>query len=134
MLLSAAAVRGLGAPSTPKSRAALQLPKQLGVGGGKSELIEFLLSNPGESLAPQRLGFVFLPETTKEFEVHGFPWVTVRNGVETFGRANFNPQLLPQFATQAFLERFLRLPFASGKFPKSTQMIVRAALRDEEFA
>ena len=47
---------------------------------------------------------------------------------------NLDAQFFLQLAAQAFLKAFLRLPFATGEFPKTAQMSVGMALGDEELA
>lgn len=46
---------------------------------------------------------------------------------------NIDSQFLAQLAPQAFFITFIRLAFATGKFPKPAQMDVRVAARDEKF-
>jgi hypothetical protein len=45
---------------------------------------------------------------------------------------HFDPQFLPQFAVEAFLEGLVWFPFAAGKLPEPAEVPARGPLGEQE--
>ena len=108
--------------------------EQLGIGGGKVELREFLTAHPAQISAVNRLRLMRQPAAAEELQVDGFLRVGVRDGLDEFEHFNVAAEFLAQLTAKALLEGFARLAFTAGKFPQPAKMRIGVTLRDEEFA
>ena len=112
----------------------MQFGQQSRVGGGKFMRGQLRFLNPFQSGAIQRLRFAGKQFAAKKFQVDGLFGIVVPDFLEQFANGNLRAQFLADFADEALLKGFARLAFAAGKFPKSTKVRLRVALRDEQLA
>lgn len=77
-----------------------------------------------------RLGFTREEAASEKFQSNTLLGITVRNVFDFLANLHFDSKFFPQFANQAFLERFARLKLATRKFPQTAEMIIQPPLRD----
>ena len=90
--------------------------------------------DPLECGAAQRLRHSGNQLAVEEFQQHGMFRVDVENLLEQLADGDGHPELLLDFADEALLKGFPRLPLSTGKLPETAQMGIRAPLRDEQFS
>ena len=70
----------------------------------------------------------------EEAKADGFFGIRVGDFFDLFSDGDFDGEFFAEFAHQTVLEGFVGFDLAAGEFPQEAEVIVRAALGDEEFA
>ncbi len=95
---------------------------------------QLLCPNPLESRAPEGLRLLPDPPAAIEPQEDGLFSIIVDDALHELAHLNFDPQFFMQLPRQALLEGLIRLAFAAGEFPQTTEMALSRALSDEEFS
>jgi hypothetical protein len=110
----------------------LQSRQKARVGGGKAEALQFLSGNPPQIGTINSLRITLVKPAQEELQVHRFLGVGMSQAFEERPDTDFDSEFLPQFASEAALERFLGFTLASRELPQPSQMRFSVALCNQE--
>ncbi|SRR4051812_13715757 len=107
-------------PSLPERRFGGEPLHDLTIGGGKLVPGNLVAHHPAKIRTAKLLRFMTGPFAAIELKHNGLLGIAMPDRLDQLADFDFNADFFAQFSAQALHKAFLRLPFATGKFPESS--------------